>query len=889
MAEELAGLGYWRMDVATQTFSWSPNMFRIYGFKPGAAPPLDAVMDRIHPDDRSSSNLRLDALLSGTTADSVIRIVRPDGTVRHVEGRNACERDADGAVIAIYGVIMDVTERREAERALAAQEAHLSLLAENGADLIVELEASGVIRWTSPSSRHFGYEPQDLVGRKATDLVHPDDREKIAAIMRETLLTGAVDPESDRSYRLLCADGRSVWVEGNPAIFFDDAGRPTGAITLLRDISERRASAQALAEREAHLRLISDHTRDVVFQYSLDRRVLYVSPAARRYGYEPADLVGLPAQDLIHPDDRAKVAAVVADLIANPVPDPQLDRTHRVRIGSGDYVWMESQPTVVRDDEGRPQSVVSLLRDITERRVAAQALAESEQRYRLLTDNATDVIGCYDERAVFTFLSPAIKDLMGYAPEELVGARTTRFMHPDDVPDVMRAFAAHFAAGPGAEALRFEYRAYRKDGTLVWLEAHPKAIYDADGQFVEFQDTVRDITDRKRLEEDLRRARDAAEAAAAVKSEFMANMSHEIRTPLTAVVGFSSLISARADLDPIARGHADRISAAGRALLALVNDVLDFSKLEAGQTVIQPRNIAIAVVAREALDLFTLQAESKGVDLQLETGPDLPQWVAADPHAVGQVLLNLLGNAVKFSQPGVVRLALDYDVEKGALRVRVQDSGPGLATDQAAKLFQRFSQVDGSSTRRHGGTGLGLAICKGLVEAMGGDIGVETSPGRGATFWFTIPAPVADAQRSDADGDDAFLDLDGVRLLVVDDNPINRELVRAILQPVGVDVSEAVDGLSGLELAGAQPFDLILLDIRMPGLDGHAVLARLREGDGPNCNVPVIAFSADLELGDAADFDDHIAKPLDPRSLILAVARWSSYEAAPQLAQADAG
>jgi PAS domain S-box-containing protein len=880
MAESLAGLGYWRMDVATRTLRWSPNMFRIFGFEPDLEPALDAAMSRVHPDDRADADLRLDASVSGVPTPSETRIVWPDGTVRHIEGRGASEYGPDGEIVAIFGIVMDVTERREAHAVLATQAAHLGLLADHGTDLIIEVDQAQTILYASPSIRRYGYAPEAVIGRQAAELIHPDDLGKLAAIAADLLTSGAVDPHRDRSYRLLRADGTPSWIEGNPTVIRDEAGQPAGVITLLRDIDERRKAELALAAREAQLRVVSEHTRDVVFQYGLDHRILYASPAVRRYGYEPDALVGQVAQDLVHPDDRAKVAAMVGELFTGGPVDPERDRTHRVRAASGDYVWMEGQPTIVRDPQGKPISVVSLLRDISERRAADEALAESERRYRLLTDNATDMIACYDAKAVFTFIAPAVIGVMGYTPEEMVGSRTTSFMHPDDVRPVLHAFQTFFAAGPGAEPIRFEYRAFRKDGSMIWLEAHPKAIYDPDGTFVEFQDVVRDITHRHHLEEELRAARDAAESAAAVKSDFMANMSHEIRTPLTAVIGFSSLISARTDLDPTARGHADRIAGAGRALLALVNDVLDFSKLEAGRVEISPKPVNPAAIAREALDLFSLQAESKGLALVFDPDPALPDCIALDPQAVGQVLLNLLGNAVKFSQGGRVALSLAYEPDAQVLKVRVRDTGPGLSPKQAERLFQRFSQVDASSTRRHGGTGLGLAICKGLVEAMGGQIGVDSVLGQGSTFHFAIPAPRAAALSPAVDGAEDLGVLDGLRLLVVDDNPINRELVRAILSPLGVEVTEAVDGPTGLDAAAGLPFDVILLDIRMPGLDGPQVLARLRAEPGPNQNAPILAFSAEVDADAAAGFDAFVAKPLDPAALIHAIAHWTTFETA---------
>jgi PAS domain S-box-containing protein len=889
MAEELAGLGYWRRDMATQSMHWSPNMFRLYGFEPGPEPTVKDILERVHPDDLASTRAWIQGLLAGAPGESLNRIVLPNGQVRWMEVRGTCEFSPDGAVSGVIGVVMDVTERHVSQAALAAHKTHLDLLAEHGGDIIFELNVDRTIRYVSNAVRRLGYEPEQLVGRRPMDIVHPDDMPKVLGLAADYLSDKPIDPLKDRSYRLMTADGGAVWMEGRPTPIINAAGETTGVISVMRDVTERRAAELALAEREAQLRVISEHTRDVVIQYGLDRTILYASPAVRRYGFEPEELVGRPADDLVHPEDRTKVAELVADLFSGVPVDAERDRIHRVRTAAGDHVWMEGQPVIVHDANGNPTSVVSLLRDISEHRAASEALRESERRYRLLTDNATDIIACYDDKGTFHFLSPSIASVLGYTPEELLGGSSFAFMHPDDTGPVVQAFTDFFRDNPGSQSTRVEYRAFRKDGAMIWLEAHPRAVYDAEGRFVEFQDVIRDITAHKGLAEDLSLARDAAEAAAAVKSDFMANMSHEIRTPLTAVIGFSSLISARTDLDPTAREHADRITSAGRTLLALVNDVLDFSKLEAGRMELAPKPVNPAIVAREALDLFSLQAESKGLDLVFDSGPTLPACLALDPKAVGQVLLNLLGNAVKFSDAGQVALSLAYDHGAQRLKVAVRDSGPGLTAEQAERLFQRFSQVDASSTRRHGGTGLGLAICKGLVEAMDGEIGVDSVVGQGSTFRFEIPAPLAEPGRTAQDGAVGLHELDGLRLLVVDDNPINRELVRAVLTPLGIEVTETVDGANGLDVAAGLPFDIILLDIRMPGLDGPQVLARLRAEPGPNQDTPVLAFSAEVDAGATAGFDDFVSKPLDPMALVQAIAYWTAYETADEELDVHAG
>jgi CheY-like chemotaxis protein len=301
--------------------------------------------------------------------------------------------------------------------------------------------------------------------------------------------------------------------------------------------------------------------------------------------------------------------------------------------------------------------------------------------------------------------------------------------------------------------------------------------------------------------------------------------------------------------------------------------VLDFSKLEAGQFEILPQAISPSEVLRETLLMFSPQADAKGLTLDF-AAEGLPDWVLVDPDRLRQILINLIGNAIKFTDAGSVRLTAGYSARMGQLRVRVEDTGEGMTKAQQKKLFQRFSQVDASSTRRHGGTGLGLAISKGLVEAMGGAIGVASKAGVGSAFHFRIGAPVTQAPAGDGEEVAVGSGLEGLQALVVDDNPMNRELARAVLAPFGVEISEAQDGLSAVAAAAARPFDVILMDIRMPHLDGPGALAEIRAGDGPNRDAPILAFTADAQvaaLGQPRGFDGLVRKPIVPLALAQAI------------------
>jgi len=407
--------------------------------------------------------------------------------------------------------------------------------------------------------------------------------------------------------------------------------------------------------------------------------------------------------------------------------------------------------------------------------------------------------------------------------------------------------------------------------TLVLLQGFVAVVCGLTLQVAALQEQRRATT--RRLAEALAEA----EQAARVKGEFLANMSHEIRTPLTSILGFASLLAEK-KLDDESARYAGRVLAASRNLLALVNDVLDFSKLEVGRLEIKPQRGSPEECGRDVVELFAPQAAGKHLDIDFE-GDGLPPAVTADFDRLRQVLMNLVGNAVKFTDTGSVRVTAAYDPTTERLRYRVTDTGPGLDGAAQAKLFQRFSQVDAAVNRAHGGSGLGLAISRGLVEAMGGSIGVESRPGAGAAFWFELAAPPADAT-DETEG--AQLDIAafaGLSVLLVDDNAANRELVCSLLTPLGVVLTTADGGEAAIQLAEMQAFELILMDLRMPGVDGWTAARAIRSGEGQNRTTPILAFSADITADDAqalAVFEGIVRKPIEMAGLLLAIARWAA-------------
>ena len=676
-------------------------------------------------------------------------------------------------------------------------------------------------------------------------------------------------------------------------------GDMTARVTLLQVfLAACVLACTPVASLTTQRRRLRQSLQAALGEAELNARRAHLAEQVAGVGYWSADLVsqktfwseemyrmfGLPVQ--AEPDRRLALAMVhPEDLPAHMANFERAFRTgegwdndlNRVTLADGSMRYLKGRAVAETDGRGRTIGLFGTVTDVTLQVGHEQELAHSEARYRMLAENATDLVIKTDLEGKVLYVSPSALAVTGYTREELTcGLWHDRF-HADDVQRMIEVRAD--AIAHRRPSGRVEYRLVRKDGRVAWLEGRPALVFDpATGEPRAITDVLRDVTERKALEAELRQARTAAEAAAAVKSDFMANMSHELRTPLTAVLGFSNLLAEQPELGPDARRYVGRVSSASKALLSTVNDILDFSKLEAGQVEIKRAPASPVAVAREAVDVLSAQAEAKGLTLELAGEDALPARVEVDADRVRQVLLNLIGNAVKFTDRGGVRLEAGYDPATERLSFTVADTGPGLSEEQQARLFQRFSQVDASSTRRHGGTGLGLAICKGLVEAMGGEIGVTSREGGGARFWLWIAAPAAmdPGLAGVAPADLAGLP-PGCRVLIADDNPVNRELAKAMLSPFEVQVAEARDGLEAVAQAMAMPFDVILMDLRMPGLDGREALARIRREDGPNRTAAILAFSADAGAVGGPDFvaegfDGEVGKPLTAAGLIGAMA-----------------
>jgi PAS domain S-box-containing protein len=503
-------------------------------------------------------------------------------------------------------------------------------------------------------------------------------------------------------------------------------------------------------------------------------------------------------------------------------------------------------------------------------------LQEAETRYRLLADNSSDIIMRHDFDGVRSYISPAVRRLFGYDPAEIIGKHDRlKLIHPDDLPAVMKALGVMRA---GADEQTVEYRALCANGAYIWVEANGRLLRDAEtGMPREVISVMRDVTQRKLAEDRADAAREEAERANREKSVFLARMSHEIRTPMTLVIGMTDLLL-NSDLTPQQREHATLLKEAGQSLVTIINDLLDISKIEAGKLELKRIALSPSAVAESALAIVALGAEAKGLELRGQVARDLPAWIDGDPPRLRQILLNLLSNAIKFTEQGSIVLRVDRvpGTTPVQLRFEVADTGIGIDPAQQHLLFQTFSQLAHPTHREYGGTGLGLAISRHLVEAMGGTIGFSGRCGAGSAFWFTIPCvetrPETTTEAIEAPVNAGWR----ARILVAEDRDKIREYIEAVLTDAGHEVVLVKNGTEAVAAVEARNFDVVLMDVQMPQMDGIEATRRIREMGERASGLPIVALTAYAMDGEiarclAAGMNEHLSKPIDRKELLRLV------------------
>ena len=538
------------------------------------------------------------------------------------------------------------------------------------------------------------------------------------------------------------------------------------------------------------------------------------------------------------------------------------------------------------DRQGQTVCVL-MVKDVSEQLLAEEQLRVSEQRLRLLTDSARDVVWTMNPLGEVTYVSPAIEQLRGYTPQEAMKHTIDETLTPDSQAVSLQYFvdvAAALQQGLPPPEFRSELEYWRKDGSRFWTEVLAFPVMGANGNLVEILGVSRDISQRRLYEDSLRQARERAEKANAAKTEFLAHISHEIRTPMSAILSLTDLALATS-LDDHQRALLSKSKSAGRLLLGIINDILDLSKLEHGQLELAQLPFDLRDVLQQVSDLVGEACASKGLRYEVEMAADVHPHRLGDAQRLAQVLLNLVGNAVKFTEQGHVRVTVRHASTQAPhehLRFEVQDTGMGLAPQLQARVFEGFVQGDDEYTRAQGGTGLGLSICKRLAQQMGGDVGVESQVGTGSTFWVTVQLPLSHAdevKQPEAQELQASDQMQGLCVLLAEDNPSMRGILKQLLELAGAQVAVAENGQVATQMLGDTHthYDLVLMDIQMPVMDGLEATRCIRQNPAHQA-LPIVAltaggFNEDKDLCFAAGMNDYLMKPFEYKDLIEVLQR----------------
>ncbi|MGI9180792.1 MAG: PAS domain S-box protein [Longimicrobiaceae bacterium] len=765
----------------------------------------------------------------------------------------------------IVTVVRDITDQKEAERALQRSEEHFRRITENSSDVASILDPRGIGIYHSPSAeRVLGYPVEEILGTSSFDRIHPEDH----ALCREALGAMFTNPGTTRTveFRYLHKDGawRVLEVFGR-TLLPDSAAQ--GVIINARDITERTEAEEALRRSEERFRALIENGSDLITVIEPNGIIHYQSPSVQRVlGYDPVELIGRDARELAHPDDAARMAEIMEAAMSAPGSAHAVE--FRFRHADGSWRVFEGIGRTLLPDSAAEGMVITS-RDITDRKEAERALQEREEHFRRLIENAYDMVLVMDAAGTITYASPSAQRVLGSAPEELTGRSGFSLVHPDDV-DTALARTTETVATPGA-VVSAELRLRHRDGSYRILETFCRTVADdsaASGIVV----NARDATERKRFEQELQRAKEEAERANRAKSEFLSRMSHELRTPMNSILGFAQLLE-RKPLEQRDRTAVDYILKAGRHLLQLINEVLDIARIEANRQQLSLEPVHVETVAGEAMSLIRPLAAQRGCRIE-DCGPLPDLYVRADRQRLTQVLLNLLSNAVKYNLPdGSVCLLVGEQGDATRLRLGVRDTGPGIAPEKQAQLFVPFERL-GAEQSGIEGTGLGLALSKRLVEAMGGSLTVESTVGEGSTFWVEFahePSPLERLAASGGvrpDAPEAVTGAPAATVLYVEDNLANLALIESILESrPEVTLVTALQGQMGLELAAQHHPDLILLDLHLPDLRGDEVFKRL-QSDPRTRGIPVVVITADAMPGRIKQLMQegvkaYLTKPLD--------------------------
>jgi PAS domain S-box-containing protein len=759
------------------------------------------------------------------------------------------------------------------QRIAALEESYRELF-ENANDMVFTCALNG--RFTSlngTGERLTGFSRREALGMKIGDLIVPEH-----AARAEQMLAEGARPVGGETVELeiLSRQGQRVPLEIRMRPILAD-GAAAGLQGIARDVAERQRAEQALRLSEQRYRTLVDNIPEVIWTADAEGQLVFVTGNTDRLdGYAPEETLQPDAwTSRIHPEDLERVMAAYQ---AHFRGGPTFDEEYRLRHKNKQWIWVHDRASTPHEKDGTFYTD-GVLSDITARKLADEALRKSESRFRRLAESNMIGVTFGDATGLFLDANDAYLALVGYTRQDLEEGRVRwDNIIPPDQKDVLETIERKLGTTGVVEPVETVH--LHKDGRRVPVLIGLARLEGEESQAIGF---VIDLTERQRAAQELEDAKRAAEVANRAKSEFLANMSHEIRTPMNGIIGMTEL-ALDTHLDREQRDYLEMVKESAESLLTLINDILDFSKIEAGKLTLDFTEFNLSDNLGHTVRSLAHHAHEKGLELAYEIAPEVPTALQGDPTRLRQIVVNLLGNAIKFTPQGevVMRVEAESVTEQDAwLRFEVRDTGIGIPADKQRAIFDAFAQADGSMTRKYGGTGLGLAISRQLVELMGGRLGVESEVGRGSTFHFTVRLARQPVRRG-AEPPAVFemMDLRGLRVLVVDDNATNRRILNAMLKHWRMEPALAEGGVAGLTLMTenkklGRSFPLVLLDAQMPDMDGFTLAEKIRH-DPELATATIMMLTSAGQRGDGArcrelGISAYLIKPIRQSELLDAI------------------
>jgi PAS domain S-box-containing protein len=856
-------------------------------------------MDLTIEDDLPTSQRMVDQLEQepGETAEWEKRYLRSDGNEIWVRLKICLLHDGQGAPAEMVIHVEDVTSRREGEEQLRNVTERLSLATRAGGVGVWDYDVEhSRVEWDDQMLRLYGMRREDFTGSFSDwkDELHPEDREST-----EQAFAAAIRGEKDfdAEFRVVWPDESIHTIRALGKIKRLATGHAMHVIGTNWDITEQKRVEKELRESEERYHATFDQAGVGIIHTGLDGRILLCNRRfAEIVGYTPEEVLQATFQQITLPDDLESSLKTLGQLIDGSARVPSWEKRYVCKDGS--IAWVRLTSSVLRDSQGKPLHFISIVEDIHEQKKAEASLREARERsaalqqavlqlqleaaqqtndlHRLILEAAGEGIYGFDSEGRITFANPSAGKMLGYAAEEMIGQQSHEMHHhfcADGTPYPLELCPMFLTLRDGVIHSSDSDVFWRKDGSSIPVAFTSTPIVQqgqTTGVVVVFQET----SERKR--------REAADTANQAKSEFLANMSHEIRNPMNGVIGMTGLLL-ETELTAEQRRYAETVRASGDTLLALINDILDFSKIEARRLELESVEFELPELLSSLTATVAAQAYAKGFELIACADPEVPKWLQGDPGRLRQILTNLLGNAVKFTRKGevVLRVSVASAAEGDCLlRFSVRDTGIGIPEDKLGMVFDKFSQVEVSTTRRFGGTGLGLAISRQLVEMMGGHLEVKSEFGEGSEFWFTLHMAIC--ARSAEAPNAGLKKLSGARVLIVDDNASSREMISRELAAFGMRRALSQSGPGALKaLRNAQEdgdrFGLAVIDLQMPGMDGEA-LGRAIQADARLADTSIVMLTPlgarrGAERCRQAGFAYCVNKPLHCQELLDALCR----------------